>query len=258
MKIKLLILVMLCICGSGKAQKQLEVFYVVSNGEYPISSEVSATLLANDSVTSYVEYQQALIAANVDEPYRIEYKRNKVFKNLLKNSMQTLEDERFNVIEEMNLFKWTFSNESDTIINYLCRKAEASFRGRDYVVWFTTTIPFRAAPWKIHGLPGVVLKVETIDDFYKLEVSHLKVCENSKEIEKPFEDRDQQDWMEYLSIYKKWIGERESRLKALEVQTGYDWELSFPKLEIIIEKNRGTYADMVQGIIEKQEKELGN
>lgn len=238
------------------SQKELQITYKIKSGEYSQLSELKSILRSNHSSAFYMEIEQALIAANVKEPYRVEYKHNRVFKDLNLNTMQTFEDDRFKVSEEMNLFKWKFYQETDTILNYPCMKAEASFRGRDYIAWFTTKIPFRAAPWKIHGLPGVVLKVETTDKFYLLEASKLSIIPSQKEIKMPFKNKDQMNWDNYSVAYRNWIDEREENWRALEVQYGTKYYNAYPKLEILIEKNRDTYEDMVQQIIKNQKEEL--
>jgi len=63
--------------------------------------------------------------------------------------------------------QWELSDETKMIGNYLCQKATTTFKGRNYIVWFTSEIPFSFGPWKLHGLPGLILSAH--DD--KNEVS---------------------------------------------------------------------------------------
>jgi GLPGLI family protein len=75
------------------------------------------------------------------------------------------------VTEEPKLPKmnWTITSEQKKIGKFQCQKASTRFRGRNYVAWFTMTIPVSDGPWLLNGLPGLIL--EAIDD--KKEVKFI-------------------------------------------------------------------------------------
>lgn len=58
--------------------------------------------------------------------------------------------------------KWTILKEKKKIGSLDCQKATTRFRGRNYTAWFTMTIPISNGPWKLQGLPGLIL--EATDD----------------------------------------------------------------------------------------------
>ena len=70
---------------------------------------------------------------------------------------------------------WTLAEGEATVCGYACRKATTRFRGRDWTVWYTDGIPVDAGPWKLHGLPGLILKAETPDSLLRFEAVQLRV-----------------------------------------------------------------------------------
>ncbi len=54
-------------------------------------------------------------------------------------------------------FSWMLRPDTTTVCGYVCRKAEATFRGIRWTVWYAPDIPLSLGPWKFNGLPGLVL-----------------------------------------------------------------------------------------------------
>ena len=65
---------------------------------------------------------------------------------------------------------WKLEGERKQIGPYSCQKATTMFRCARYTVWFTTAIPLEIGPWKLHGLPGLIVEAtnENIDLSYTL------------------------------------------------------------------------------------------
>lgn len=64
--------------------------------------------------------------------------------------------------EELPRFDWALLDDTKNILGYECRKATATFRGRDYTAWYAPDIAVSDGPWKLCGLPGLIL--EAYDD----------------------------------------------------------------------------------------------
>lgn len=83
------------------------------------------------------------------------------------------------VLEEtVPLMDWTISADTATVLGYLCMKATTTFRGRTYDAWFTTEIPTNEGPWKLYGLPGLILKAETTDGIFRFKAIGLQNTTN--------------------------------------------------------------------------------
>jgi GLPGLI family protein len=57
----------------------------------------------------------------------------------------------------MPAIDWTISGDTATFSGLHCQKANGHFRGRDYLVWFCSDLPVHCGPWKLNGLPGVIV-----------------------------------------------------------------------------------------------------
>ena len=78
--------------------------------------------------------------------------------------------------EKRPAIEWELHPEIKTIGKLECNKASCSFRGRTYEVWYTPDIPIFEGPWKLHGLPGLVMEVkdkEGMLQIYFKKISHI-------------------------------------------------------------------------------------
>ena len=76
--------------------------------------------------------------------------------------------------EDYPMQKWQISTETKILRGYKCQKATCSWRGREYVAWFTMEIPKRLGPWKFGGLPGLIIKVSDLSDEYSFECVRIE------------------------------------------------------------------------------------
>lgn len=58
-------------------------------------------------------------------------------------------------------FVWTLTNDTLTVGGYLCQQATATHRGVAWTVCYTEEIPSSAGPWRLRGLPGLIVKAES-------------------------------------------------------------------------------------------------
>ncbi|MDE7345201.1 MAG: GLPGLI family protein, partial [Muribaculaceae bacterium] len=66
--------------------------------------------------------------------------------------------ERYKYEQKLPLMTWDETEETSDICGYQCRKATGEYGGRKWEAWYAEEIAVPFGPWKILGLPGLVLK----------------------------------------------------------------------------------------------------
>ena len=62
------------------------------------------------------------------------------------------------VPEAIPQIDWKITMDTVNLSGVKCQKATAFFRGRNWIAWFAPDMPFQSGPWKLHGLPGLILE----------------------------------------------------------------------------------------------------
>jgi len=97
-----------------------------------------------------------------------------VFKDLKTNRMKSNEylknGTRVIVEDSIPNLAWKLHPDTKQIGGFKCQKATTTFRCADYTGWFTMEVPVGAGPWKLGGLPGLILELrnENVMEVYTL------------------------------------------------------------------------------------------
>jgi GLPGLI family protein len=119
------------------------------------------------------------ITASGTEYYQFINSRKLVRKEVMMNS--------YIINDLLPVINWHISGDKANFAELHCQKATCHFKGRDYTVWFCPDLPVRVGPWKLNGLPGVIVeaydaKKEVVFKFDKVEKAVLGAA-------KPIKDR---------------------------------------------------------------------
>jgi GLPGLI family protein len=119
------------------------------------------------------------VTASGTEYYQFVNYRKLVRKEVIMNS--------YIINDVLPVINWHISGDKASFGELHCQKATCHFKGRDYTAWFCPDLPVRAGPWKLNGLPGVIVeaydaKKEVVFKFDRVEKAVLGVP-------KPIKDR---------------------------------------------------------------------
>lgn len=75
--------------------------------------------------------------------------------------------DRFVCTEDYAAPAWTpVADSSAVILGYQCSMAVATYKGRTWYAWYAEDIPLDAGPWKLGGLPGLILRAYDAQKHY--------------------------------------------------------------------------------------------
>lgn len=147
-------------------------------------------------------------------------KRSKFYTNFSEKkvySQETDYGENLFTLENLAKINWEITKETKQISNYNCIKATCRFRGRNYTAWFTPQIPISSGPWKLQGLPGLILQAGSEDN--QVQFILKKIQFPYSKIDKIFNEdlikgKEFISPLELESIYSTKISMERDRVKA--------------------------------------------
>ncbi|MBC7655425.1 MAG: GLPGLI family protein [Oligoflexus sp.] len=95
---------------------------------------------------------------------------------------------------------WDIKNISRKIMGFDCQQAICEYHGRKFSVWFTNEIPIKAGPWKLVGLPGLIIEAEDETKSIQFKLISFELSDKDKiNIDLSEEEI---SWPEYLRLAK--------------------------------------------------------
>lgn len=83
--------------------------------------------------------------------------------------------EQYVVEEPIENIDWTIVEDSvKKVLGYDCIMATADYHGRKWTAWFTPEIPLQAGPWKLAGLPGLILEADADNGVYSFVATGIQ------------------------------------------------------------------------------------
>ncbi|WP_196895004.1 GLPGLI family protein [Aureivirga marina] len=170
-----------------------------------------------DEIKPYGDYERAKLSDNHYKPIKKDF----FYKSFIEDVIVFRKQERgrFLIIKEnlTSLFNWNIdSKETKEIMGFTCQKATAEFRGRKYEAYFTSELGNYGGPWKFDGLPGVILAVKSVDDYFVLQAKEIKKNRVDFKIDsRNMENIETISWEEFVSMKEEYLKKMFKKLKSL-------------------------------------------
>ena len=82
------------------------------------------------------------------------------------SSFDKVTPNRYFYTEPLHDFGWQLMDDTLTVGGYLCQKAVGKYAGRTWTAWYSEEVPASFGPWKLRGLPGMILRAEDKDGIF--------------------------------------------------------------------------------------------
>ncbi len=126
--------------------------YITAKDSLETVDDLYGQKVLKDEEGEVVAILNGLKSSSVGDQVVIDLEKDTIFSSLyFKGEMLYLK-------EKNSKQQWKITNETKKIGSFNAKKATLNFRGRTFIAWFSTEIPVPFGPWKIRGLPGLVLE----------------------------------------------------------------------------------------------------
>ncbi|WP_066222888.1 GLPGLI family protein [Formosa haliotis] len=132
----------------------------------PVGKDYNATLLFDTDRSLYTtrkdSLEQLTNSVKQQQNFTFSVSTNNegfLYYNDLKTKTFFARDLGFSYVkEDTPIINWDINDKTKLIGDFECQMATCSFRGRTYTAWFTMQVPLPYGPWKLQGLPGLILE----------------------------------------------------------------------------------------------------
>ncbi len=169
--------------GANKKERLILLANSEESRYYNPKTQIVDSMLSTAEGTA--QFNNMVDAANAagQRPSLLPGSRTYIIKSRTNAELKCFEEaagELGNYTEPMNEQNWTVCDSTKSILGYNCVMAEMDYHGRHWIAWFSPDIPLQDGPWKLCGLPGLILAADADNGKYSFEATGLEV------VNKPF------------------------------------------------------------------------
>lgn len=116
--------------------------------------------------------------------------------------------DRFVCVESVEKPQWQLCPDSSaTILGYRCRLATACYKGRVWSAWYAEDISLYVGPWKLCGLPGLILRAYDSRRHYVFDAIGIKTADEPRPIYYKGEDYEKVSRKDLDGLYRRYYSD---------------------------------------------------
>lgn len=221
---RVLLLLLLFFSILSLAQVSIKALYVMEidlNNSFQTSSNpnVDCELFYQDGISRFYMYYDE---AEKKYPNEIFKYRMSIYKNFTRNEMYGravgYKENEYIIRDSLNIIHWKI-NETTTknIDGRVCKLATAKWRDHEWEAWYDESITISDGPYKLHGLPGLILEARAKNcnnSLYYFKIKKLELTNElfTEKVKFPFTNKDFK-FVEYSKMYDDAIKLQSNNLK---------------------------------------------
>ena len=177
----------------------------------------------------------------------IRYKILKTYPDFSVTSLMNLNMQDYQVNDTRKM-KWKILPEKEKIGAWNTQKATTEFAGRTWTAWFSEEIPIQDGPYKFHGLPGLIIKMEDASKTHVMQLEAVKKNVLLRDYNVGFVDQEVKiDDKKLKSVYKAYWKDPVSGMRKM-----------YTEGEVMITDESGKKLDMNQQLKEMEKRAREN
>lgn len=138
-----------------------------------------------DNIAKYEDYFEYILFENhipTDYHYAREngdprsYDYATIYQNYPQSGQMTIREgllPHFYIYKDEPPLEWNLVKGQEQVLGHKCKKAEVQYAGRTWIAYYAEDIPSANGPWKLTGLPGLVLKAESKDGVHRFIAQYI-------------------------------------------------------------------------------------
>lgn len=141
------------------------------------------------------------------------------------------------VKDSINQMNWNITNNEKKILNFVCKEARTTFRGREFIAYYTEDIALNDGPWKFGGLPGLILEVKSTDGYLSYYAYKITKTKKQNITLSEYKDKKYLSWDEYSTLFIKIYDNYINSIRTSgDVSFGSEANIKVGRTEIIYPK----------------------